>query len=186
MTEIIYLKYLKDLISEEELESLKFQLGEHGIGFEWHGETGKPKASLQELLAPIILYLSSDVVQAYILGLATNASYDIIKSTVLHLWQNISGKKIKKITVTDIEELNANFDLCVNISGKTSIRFKLEGNIPDSLKEKCIDKAFQLLASKKIPEIHTEYVCCYNVDSEKWEIFEMPEFIRKYITPKYG
>jgi hypothetical protein len=82
--------------------------------------------------------------------------------------------------------VDANFDLDVNTSGKTRVKFKLKGNIPDSLKKKCIDKAFKLLESKNFPEIRTGYVCRYDVDSEQWEILEDLEFIRKYVMPKKG
>ena len=186
MTETIHLKYIKGIIPEDSLEFLRSQLGHYGIGFEFHDISDEPQATVEELLAPIILYLSSDVVQAYLLGLATSATYDVIKSSVLNLWRHISGKKFNKITSTDIEEVDANFDLDVSTSGKTRVKFKLKGNIPDSLKEKCIDKAFHLLESKNFPEIRTGYVCRYDVDSEQWEILEELEFIRKYVIPKNG
>jgi len=186
MTDTIQLQYLKGIIPKEDLELIRSRLGEHGIGFEWHDISDEPQASVEELLAQIILYLSSDVVQAYLLGLATSASYDVIKSTVLDIWRHVSEKKLAKITSTDIEEVDANFDLDVNTSGRTRVKFKLKGNIPNSLKEKCIDKAFQLLESKSFPEIRTGYVCRYDVDSEQWEILEDIEFIRKYVMPKNG
>jgi len=186
MTDKIKLQYLKGIIPVEDLELVRSKLGEYGIGFEWHDISDEPQAGVEELLAPIILYLSSDVVQAYLLGLATSASYDVIKSTVMDLWRNISGKKLSKITLADIEEVDANFDLDINTSGQTRVKFKLKGNIPNSLKEKCVDKAFQLLESKSFPEIRTGYVCRYDVDNEEWEILEDTEFIRKYVLPKNG
>ena len=186
MTGTIHLKYVKGIIPENDLESLQSQLGEHGLGFECHDISKDPQASVEELLAPIILYLSSEVVQAYLLGLATSASYDIIKSSVLVIWGHISGKKVSKISSSNIEEVDANFDLDVNTSGKTRIKFKLKGNIPDSLKEKCVDKAFQLLESKSFPENRTGYVCLYNIDRQQWEILEYLEFVKKYVIPKNG
>jgi hypothetical protein len=186
MTGTIHLKYIKGIIPKDSLELLQSRLGDHGIEFEWHDISGAPQAGVHELLAPIVLYLSSDVVQAYLLGLATSASYDLIKSSVLDIWRHISGKKFNKITSTGIEEMDANFDLDVNTSGKTRVKFKLKGNISDSLKEKCIDKAFHLVESKSFPEIHRVYVCRYDVDSEQWEILEQLEFIRKYVIPKKG
>ena len=188
MTETIHLKYIKGTIPEDSLELLRSKLGNHDIGFEWHDISGTPQAGVEELLAPIILYLSSDVIQAYLLGLATSASYDLIKSFVIDIWCHISGKKFNKITSTDtdIQEIEASLDLDLNTSGKTRVKFKLKGNIPDNLKEKCIDKAFQLLESESFPEIHKGYVCRYDVDSEQWEILEDLEFIRKYVIPKKG
>jgi hypothetical protein len=158
MTNTIQLEYLKGMIPVDDLKLIRSKLREHGIGFEWHDISDEPQASVEELLAPIILYLSANVVQAYLLGLATSASYDLIKSTVLDLWRHISGKKLAKITLTDTEELDANFDLDINTPGQTRVKFKLKGNIPNSLKEKCIGKAFRLLESKSFPETRTGYV----------------------------
>lgn len=184
MTGTIHLIYIEGIIPKDGLELLRSKLGNHDIGFEWHDISGAPQAGVEQLLAPIILYLSSDVVQAYLLGLATNASYDLIKSSVLDIWCHISGKKFSKISPTDIQEMDASLDLDVNTSGKMRVKFKLKGNIPDSLKERCIDKAFQLLESKSFPETHTGYVCRYDEDGEQWEILEDLEFIRKYVMPK--
>ncbi len=186
MTKTIHLKHIKGIIPEDSLEFLRTELENYGFGFEWHDISGEPQASVEELLAPIILYLSSDVVQAYLLGLTTSASYDIVKSSVLNLWRHVSGKKYNKITSTDIEQVDANFDLAVSTSGKTRVQFKLKGNIPDSLKEKCIDKAFHLLESQYFPENRKRYVCRYDVDNEKWEIFDEIEYIKNFIIPKNG
>ena len=186
MIETIHLKYIKGIIPEDSLEFLRSKLEKYGIGFDWHDISNEPQASVEELLAPIILYLSSDVVQAYLLGLATNASYDVIKSSVLDLWRHISGKKYNKITPTDIEQVDANFDLDVSTYGKTKVKFKLKGNIPDSLKEKCIEKAFHLLETNNFPDNRKRYICRYSVDREQWEIFEELEFIKKFIIAKNG
>lgn len=186
MNKTAHLTYIKGVIPEESLELLRSKLGNHDIGFEWHDISGAPQAGIEKLVAPIILFLSSDIVQAYILGLVTSASYDIIKSSVLDLWGDISGKKYNKITASGIEEMDASFDLDVNTSGKARVKFKLKGNIPDNLKEKCIEKAFHLLESTNLPENQNRYVCRYDVDSEQWEILEELEFIRKYVMQKNG
>ena len=184
MTETIHLKYIKGVIPEDSLEFLRSQLEKHGIGLDWHDISDEPQASVEGFLAPIILYLSSDVVQAYLLGIATNASYDVIRSFVLDLWRHISGKKYSKITPTGIEQVEANFDLDVSTYGKAKVKFKLKGNFPDSLKEKCIDKAFHLLETNHFPDNRKRYVCRYSVDRERWEIFEELGFIKKFIIPK--
>ena len=76
-------------------------------------------------------------------------------------------------------------DCCVIVNG-SRVKFKLKGNILDNLKEKCVDKAFQLLESKAFPEIRTGYVCFYNVDRNQWEKFEDLEFIKKFVKPNDG
>lgn len=186
MSNTIQLKYLQGIIPESELGLIRSQLGNIGIDFECTDISKEPQASVEELLAPIILYLSSDVIQAYILGLATSTSYDIIKTSVISIWRHISGKTIRKATPSEVKSVAANFDLDINTIGRTRVKFKLKGDIPDSLKEKCVDKAFQLLEAKAFPEIRTGYICLYNVDHDEWEIFEDLEFIRKYVKPKDG
>lgn len=118
------------------------------------------------------------------MGLATRASYDIIKTSVMIIWRHISGKTIRKTTPRGVESVAASFDLDINTSGGTRIKFKLKGDIPDSLKEKCVDKVFQLLESQAFPEIRTGYVCTYNVVDDEWENFEDLDFVRKFVRPK--
>ena len=182
----IKLKYIEGMIPESELDLIRSRFGELEIGFECIDISREPQASLEEYLAPIILYLSSDIIQAYILGLATRASYDIIKTGVMSIWRHISGKTIRKTTPSGVEAVAASFDLDITKIGGTRIKFKLKGDIPDSLKEKCVDKAFQILESQAFPEIPTGYVCLYNVVDDEWEIFGDLDFIRKFVRPKDG
>jgi len=186
MNKTVQLIYIEGIIPEENLELLRSKLGNHDIGFEWHDMSGAPQAAISDFLAPIILSLPSDVVQAYILGLANSVSYDLLKLSILEIWHNITGKKYNKITSNNIQEIEASFDLNVDTPGKTKFKFKLAGNISDNLKEKCIDNAFQLIESKSYPENHTEYICSYDTDNEQWEKLEQFEFIKKYIIPKNG
>ena len=186
MSGTIHLKYLQSIIPESDLDLIRSQFGDLGIDFECIDISGEPRSSIEEFLAPIILYLSSDIIQGYILGLATSTSYDIIKTSVINIWRHVSGKAIRKTTPDGEESIAANFDLDINIIGHTRVKFKLKGDIPDSLKERCVDKAFQLLESKAFPEIRTGYVCLYNVDHDEWEIFEDLEFVRQFVKPKDG
>ena len=182
----IKLKYIGGMIPESKLDLIRSRFGELEIGFECIDISGEPQASLEEYLAPIILYLSSDIFQAYILGLASRASYDIIKTSLMSIWRHVSGKTIRKTTPSGVEAVATSFDLDINTIGRTRIKFKLKGDIPDSLKEKCVDKAFQLLESQAFPEIGAGIVCLYNVVDDEWEIFEDLEFVRKFVKRKDG
>jgi len=186
VSDTIQLKYLQGIIPEPELDLIRSQFADLGINFECIDISREPQASVEEFLAPIILYLSSDIIQAYILGLATSTSYDIIKKSVISIWRHVSAKTIKKTTMNEVESVTANFDLDINTIGRTRVKFKLKGDIPDSLKEKCVDKAFQLLEAKAFSKIRTGYACLYNVDHDEWEIFEDLDFVRKFVKPKDG
>ena len=182
----IRLTYLENIIPAPELNSIKSQFKDLGIDFECTDISREPQASAEEFLAPIVLYLSSDVIQAYLLGIATSTSYDIIKTSIISIWRRVSGKAIKRITPSRETSVAANFDLDISISEGTRVKFKLKGGVSDSLKDKCIDKAFQLIESKAFPEKRTGYICLYNTDKNSWEIFEDLEFVRKFVKLMNG
>ena len=186
MSGTIRLRYLKGIIPESELVSLKSQFGDIGIDFEYVDASEEPQASVEELLAPIILYLSSEIVSAFIIGLAASSSYDIIKTSVIKIWSHISGKMIRKTTASKVHSVAAIFDLDINATGRTRVKFKLKGDIPDRFREECVDKAFQLLEGKAFPEIRTGYVCLYNVHEQESEVLEDLEFVRRFVKPKVG
>jgi predicted secreted protein len=88
----IHLQYLKGIVPEDRLEYLRSQREPCGISFEWHAISDEPQSSVEELLSPILLYLASATVQAYLLGIATSASCDVFKSSVVDLYRPVSGK----------------------------------------------------------------------------------------------
>ena len=185
MKSSIHLTYLKGIIPDSELEKLYEGFSKLGIDFNCTDISEEPQASVEELLAPIVLFMSSDIVQAYILGLATSTSYDLIKNCVLSIWRHISGKKITTITASGIEtSKEASLDLDIELDNRTRVKFKLKGNITDTLKEKCIDRAFRLLEDTDFLKDHIWYIGLYEKDNNKWEIFEDVEFIRKFVKPK--
>ena len=184
MPSTIRLKHLSGMIPESELNLIRSSFGKLGIGFECIDISREPQASLEKLVSPIILYLSSDIVQTYILGLVTSVSYDIIKANIVRIWRHMSGKMITETTPSGVRSIEADFDLDIKTTGQVSVKFKLKGDIPDNLKEKCIDKAFQLLEAKAFPENRTGYVCIYDVNQDEWEFFELLEFVRKFVKLK--
>jgi len=96
----------------------------------------------------------------------------------------MSGKMITETTPSGVRSIEADFDLDIKTTGQVSVKFKLKGDIPENLKEKCIDKAFQLLEAKTFPENRTGYVCIYDVNQDEWEFFELLEFVRTFVKPK--
>ena len=103
MPGIIELTYLKGIVPHSELNSIRTQLEKYKIDFKSKDISGEPQASLEELLAPIILYISSDVIKDYLLGLSTAISYDMLKSIIIGFWKHVSGKTIEKITQSEVK-----------------------------------------------------------------------------------
>jgi hypothetical protein len=180
----IELRYIKGLIPDSKIESIRLKLQNYNIEFECNDLSGLPQAAVEELLSHVVFLISSDVMQAYILGLATSATYDFIKSCIASIWQHISGKEVYRYNPKGVEPVAANFDLDIETGNGMKVKFKLKDDVPDSLKEKCIDRAFQLLESKSFPANRTGYVCLYNVDQNNWEIYEYLDFVKRFVKPK--
>jgi len=183
----IHLNYLKGIIPEYELEKLSGNFSSAGIVFEYFDISEEPQASAEEILSPIVLFLSSDIVQAYILGLLTSTSYDLIKKAVLSIWRHISGKKIKVTTASGMESIKeANLDLDISLDDGTKVKFKLKGDISDEIKEKCIDNAFQLLKASDVFKTKGGYIALYDIEHDSWNLYEDIEFVRKFILKRNG
>jgi len=180
MAKSIELNYIKGLIPASELESIMSKLQDHNIKLECHDLLGQPQAAVEDLLAHVVLFLSSDFMQAYILGLASNATYDCIKICIANIWQLLSGKKIYRYSGKGVEHVAANFDLDIETDFGRKVKFKLKGDIPHNLKEKCIDRAFQLFESKSFFANRTGYVCLYDDEEKNWEIYEYLDFVKKF------
>lgn len=180
----IRLKYIGGLIEDEVLDDLEKTLSDHSITLNKYDTSGVLMASAEELIAPIALMLTSEVTQAYVLGLTTNAFYDIIKTTVLTIWNQITGKKYTKYNHIKSEEIEATFDLDVRTPGKVKVQFKLKGDVPDHLKEKCIDKAFEIIDRNELPENRFGYISRFNQDNESWEVYDQMDYVRKFIIKR--
>jgi len=66
MSGTIRLTYIRDIIPDSDLNSIQSQCKDLGIDFECIDIYGEPQASAEGLLASIVLYLSSEVIQAYL------------------------------------------------------------------------------------------------------------------------
>jgi hypothetical protein len=184
MSNTIELNYIGGLIPDTEIELIRSKLQDHSIEFDCHDLSGIPQAAMEDLISHVVLLLSSDVMQAYILGLATSASYDLVKKAIIRIWQHVSEKEIHRITQRGAETVPANLDLDVETKHGMKVKFKLKGNIPESLKPNCVDMAFQLVESDSFRANRTGYVCLYNIDHNKWEIYEYFNFVKKFVKPK--
>ena len=183
MSNAIELRYIKGLIPDSKLDLIRSKFQGHNIEFECHNLSGQPQAAVEDLLAHVVFLLSSDIMQAYILGLATSATYDFIKTIIMSIWQHILGKEIYRYNTKGVEHVAANFDLDIETGRGMKVKFKLKENIPDNLKDQCIDSAFQLMESRSFPANRTGYVCLYNIDKNKWEIYEYLDFVKRFVNP---
>jgi len=77
-------------------------------------------------------------------------------------------------------------DLDISVDNRTRIKFKLKGDIPDTLKEKCVEDAFQLLRQIDSSKIKESQVAFYQNDPGRWSITEDMNLIRELAQRKKG
>jgi hypothetical protein len=183
----IDLKYLRGAIPEDELEAITEQFHGQGILFERHDFSGRAQNNLADIVAPIALAISSETCQAYLVGIASNATYELIKKSVLSIWHSISGRKITTVSAgAKVVESDLAMDLDISVDNRTRIKFKLKGDIPDTLKEKCVEDAFQLLRQIDSSKIKESQVAFYQNDPGRWSITEDMNLIRELAQRKKG
>ena len=177
----IMLEYYKGLFDEEELELYKFKLKSIDIELMEYDKTNKPMNSLEDFTNEVSLIISDPIVQSIIMNLINNASYDVLKSTIIWMWNSLIGKKITKVTSggkCDAKE--ATFGLSLYIENQNKIDLRLSGDISDTDKEKCIDRAFEFIkdSSLKIPP-HGNNFAKYDYEKEEWILIDIVEEINK-------
>ncbi|MBT8351090.1 MAG: hypothetical protein KJO26_07640 [Deltaproteobacteria bacterium] len=184
MAKPIELNYIRGLIPDSEIVSIRSYLKDHNIAFECHDLSGIPQAAVEDLLSHVVLFLSSSIMQAYVLGLATSATYDLIRNTIINIWKHVSGKEVHRISQKGAQAVPANLDLDIESAHGMRAKFKLQGNIPDSYKLQCVDKAFQLIETDSFPVNRTGYVCIYDTDQYNWKVYEYLDFVKRFVKPK--
>ena len=177
----IKLEYYKGLFDEEELDLYKSKLNLIDIELMEYDKTNKPMNSLEDFINQVNLIISDHIVQSIIMGLITNASYDVLKSTLIWMWNSLIGKKITKVTSDgkcDVKEATFGFSLYVDNQNK--IDFRLSGDISDTDKDKCIEKAFELLKDSSLKICSHGYnFAKYDYEKEEWILIDVFEEINK-------
>lgn len=177
----IKLEYYKGLFDEEELEIYKFKLKSIDIELMEYDKTNKPMNSLEDFTNQVNLIISDPIVQSIIMNIITNASYDILKSTIIWMWNSLMGKQLTKVTSggkCDAKE--ATFGLSIYIENHNKIDFRLSGDISDADKEKCIEKAFELIkdSSLKISPYGHNFAK-YDYEKDEWILIDIVKEINK-------
>lgn len=179
----IMLKYYKGLVDEDELETYKLQLREIDIELMEYDKSYVAMACLEDFTNQVNLMISSPIVKAIMMGLMTNVSYDLLKRTIIWMWNSLIGKEITKVRSNgSCEVKEATFGFSASIDKVTQIDFRLSGDISDEDKNKCIEKAFDILkdSSKKISPYGLNFAK-YDHEKEEWILIDIHEERRKVV-----
>jgi len=180
----ILLEYYDGIISNEIIEEIEFDLKEISIGFYKHDKSKIIFNSLEDYTNKIILFLSSDIIQAYALGLITNVTYDILKKLILKIINDIKGKNITLRSSSKIEEKEVTFGLKIKISEDNLLDLRLSGEFSEEIQSKIIDQAFEVMKNINqniSSEIRSDYFAHYDIRKERWNLCNIQkELYKKY------
>ena len=178
----VLLTFYRGSFDEIELDDYKKKLINAGIEMFEYDKSGRPMASLQDFTNQISLLINDALFQAFIMGLATNGSYDLIKQTIIWMWNSLKNKKLTMISASGKKEEDATFGITISVDHNTSIDFRLSGEVSDELKNKCIDKAFNFAKTlKRKPEPTLAKFSKYDWDKHEWYIVDINKEIDKII-----
>lgn len=137
---------INGVIDQSILDGVVDSLAAEGISFKAMDMAGQAQSCLSDIISSMALFVTDDITKAYILGLLTNATYDVMRNSILAIWKGLAGKRIRYTTSTGSTEKPATLDLNM-VVGKDSLTFKLDSNVSDDIKALLIDRAFDLLKS---------------------------------------
>ncbi|KHS58568.1 hypothetical protein QX51_02095 [Terrisporobacter othiniensis] len=180
----VMLNYIGGVFDDRYLDEKEDDLNKAGIRLVKFDESGIPMNSFyDELISAIVLAINNEIVMQYINGILGSAIYDVLKSFIIDTWKNLKGKHYHKIySGGKAEEKEASFGIQMKVNKNCEINLKLSGDISDSLKEKCVDDAFELVKYMNKSESKSEYsniYAKYDVNKEKWVLIDIREEIEK-------
>jgi len=141
-------RYISGVVDKAVLDQIASRLSEQDISFKSFDMSGQPQASINDLLSSFALFLSSDITNAYMLGLLTNATYDVLRNSLLGLWTSIKGKKVTQVTAHCSKKVPVSLDINMTV-GNDSLTFKLDGDVSEEVQRVLIDSIFDFLKSHR-------------------------------------
>jgi hypothetical protein len=173
---VVHFEYLGSLISEEEFEDYEKRLLKNGLELSRFDKEGVMYASLDDFQITVYILLAQPIIQELLVGLSTNATWDVIKFMLRNSFEKLNGKEYKKCSPSKVDTKKVCFGLKVKLDKNTSFNFKLDGDLEESTIEKSLDKILIFLKEQKVNDTfkHTDMVYIdkkngnwFKVDTEK-------------------
>jgi len=176
---IVHLQYL-GVFEDEDLQEINQILKKAKLDLSSFDKSGIMTNSLESYTLITYLVIYQPLIIELLKGLGTNATWDIIKETILFTRNKIKGKKFNKITSASVEEKDITFGLKVYLDENTGFNFELKGNISDDIIGQSLDKVFDFLKDEKIKTSYQlpDFVK-FSEKENKWIKIDVMEEIRK-------
>ena len=124
--------------------------------------------------------MSQPLIIEFIKGISTNATWDVIKQTIVSVRNKVIGKKYYKVTSKGAEEKEITFGIKFHLDNNTGFDFELKGDVTDKLINECLDKALDFVKSQKVNSEyeHPTYLK-YSKKKKKWIPIDVLKEVRK-------
>ena len=143
-------------------------------------------ASFDDLTSIILMAINNEIVYQYINGILACGIYDVLKKVIIDIWKKLNRKTYNKVYSSGkVEEKSATFGISMNVNEYCNIDFKLSGDIPDELKEKCLDNAFELIKDLNKKEFKNNYFknyAKYDIQKQEWVLVDIQKEIEKLVA----
>lgn len=178
--ETSFLIYYGDMFSDIELTELEKKFKAQKIKLTPSNQNGKITASISDFELQVFLTLSQITISEILTGTITNASWEVIKSTLILLKNKCTNKKITKYnSKDDFKEIEIKVGLKVAIDRNTKLNIEING----SNDEKVSNSLDSLLTIIKKHPIESEHKLGYYLDYDElkdtWNKTDILEEIRK-------
>ncbi len=178
----ISFKYISGLIPKELLDEIDSNLHSVNIDFDTTDVSGVAMACYDEIIATLSLFFSDELTKAYILGLFTNSTYEIIRNSIVCLWGKSEEKKYNEVRNDSVREKSASLDINFKVKGN-QLTFKLKGDCSDETKQLFIDRAFECVKTHQ--EQSSKHLLYFpDSQSKSWEMTSVENFIKEQKNKK--
>lgn len=166
-------------IDNTEIENIENSLSKVDIQFKSHNTSGSIHASLSDFSLSTFLIINQPIIIELLRGIAINATWEIIKETIIYIHKKLKGKKIYRIDSNGTkEEKDITFGFNASLDENTSFNFEIKGNEETVLKS--LDKVFIFLKNQKNNTTnkishHVEY----SEKEDKWTKIDVLEEMKK-------
>ncbi|MGL5242803.1 MAG: hypothetical protein ACRC85_18730 [Kluyvera ascorbata] len=145
----IKFEYYSFLLDEQTVKEITRELEKNSINLITYDKSNVLQMSMDEIISQLLIHIPPEIVNSLTVGLITNTAYDAIKNSIKLVLRDLKGKFYKKINSNGkTEEKKANLGIQFK-KNNNSFYLNLSPDLSIELQDKCIEKAFELMAEQE-------------------------------------
>lgn len=166
---VIHLTHMTRIINESDLILLNEKLSTVEYELSSYDTSGDIMASAEDFIKDIILYLNQITVkEAILLGLGTNAIWDVIKSTIAFIYKKVKSSTTVTMSSETVTERRPSFVVTVNLTKEKSLEFRID-DIPENSIAEAVDGIKGATNEYNNLESNIPMIALYNPETKSWD-----------------